>query len=285
MKRLSNLIIVSLRVLLPRNLRNSVRRPIVTLKRIISKWNWLRGRTIDVAILSDWKLRCHPICGTEFGVFQTDPIQVMEMQCFERLATPGMQLIDVGTHWGIFTLAALHFGGYQARVMGIEASNDVVKVYRDNLVINGVSDRVVVINAACGQSDGSLKMLTTGAGGADYFVIPTEERTDTIEVSQVSVDSMVTTHLFKPTHLKIDVEGFEEEVLRGAVKTLKDSRPIIFLELHGPLIRRRRLLPETVLQLLIASGYTKWQKLDATPLTLTELEAAGYDARFVAFHP
>ena len=285
MKRLSSLIIASLRLLMPRHLRNSLRRPLVTLQRMSSKWNWLRGKTIEVAVLSEWKLRCHQICGTEFGVFQTDPMQAMEMRCFVRFATPAMQLIDVGTHWGIFTLAALHFGGQQARVMGIEASDDVVKVYRDNLVINHVSERVIVINAACGQGDGKLKMLTTGAGGADYFVVPAEERSDTIDVSQVSIDSMVASHSFKPTHLKIDVEGFEEEVLRGAVKTLQESRPIIFLELHGPMIRNRRMRPEAVLEQLLDYGYTNWQNLDGSPLSLAGLEMLEFNARFVALHP
>lgn len=270
--------------MLPRNVRNAIRRPGITIQRLISKLGRLRGKTIEVQVLPDWKVSCHPICWTEFSVFSTDAEQELELQCFARQASPGMQFMDVGTHWGVFTLAALHYGGLDARVVGIEASDEAVKIYRDNLTINHVQDRVVVVNAACGASEGYIKMLTTGAGGADYFVVPAEERADTVVVPQVSVDSVVEAHGFQPTHMKIDVEGFEEEVLRGAVKTMQTLRPFLFLELHGPLIRQRGFSPQTVLDQLTACGYTRWQHLDGSMLTLSDLEKVNFSARFTASH-
>lgn len=280
----SRFITAVIRSILPRGLRNALRRPRTSWQRLRSKWERAKGKIIEVAILPEWKVRCHPICKEEFSVFQNDPEQKLELMCFARLATPGMQLIDVGTHWGVFTLAALNYGGPQARVIGIEASAEAVRIYRDNLEINQANDFVTVINAACGAQVGQLKMLTTGAGGADYLVVPAGDRPDTIVVPQVSVDSVVTEHGFKPSHLKIDVEGFEEEVLRGAEHTLRTERPVLFLELHGDLIRRRGMLPEAVLQALTEAGYTHWQQLDGTPLSFETLATMVFNARFVARH-
>jgi FkbM family methyltransferase len=223
------------------------------------------------------------MCEGEFSVFQNDPEQGEEMKNFIGMASPGMQFLDVGTHWGIFTLAALHYGGPQARVLGIEASDEAARIFRDNLKINQVTDRVSVINAACGDQVGELKMLTTGAGGADFFVIPTEERPDTVVVPLVSVDHVVEKHGFIPTHLKVDVEGFEEEVLIGARQTLSQHRPLLFLELHGHLIRPRGKRPEAVLEELQRLGYTRWQRLDGSALSAEDLAAAGHSMRFVVY--
>ncbi len=279
------------RAALPRAVRNAIRKPSTSLARMMSKWRRWCGEVVEVEVQPDWTVKCHPMCAGEFSVFQTDPEQEPEMRGFIRLATPGMQFIDVGTHWGIFTLAALNYGGPEARVLGIEASDQAAKVLRDNLAINHSTDRVIVINAACGDRVGELKMLTTGAGGADYFVVPAEERPDTVAVPLVSVDHLVVSHSFVPTHLKVDVEGFEEEVLVGARETLSKHRPLLFLELHTNLIRQRGRQPETVLKELISLGYTSWQKLDGSPISAEALAAAaesqaaaGHNLRFVAQH-
>ena len=271
-----------LRAVIPRTIRNALRRPGASLRQLFQRWNYARGKVEEVRILPGWTVRCHPICVDEFGVFQRDAEQELEMQCFARLSAPGMHFLDVGTHWGVFTLAALHFGGGEVRVMGIEASDAAARVYRENLVLNSAGDRVTLINAACGDRVGELKMLTTGAGSADYFVHADENRPDTITVPQVSIDHAVSTRGFVPSHLKIDVEGFEEEVLVGARNTLTTHRPILFLELHGDFIRQRHRRPEAVLDLLKSMNYGCWQRLDGGPLDFESLERKQFNVRFVA---
>jgi len=59
-----------------------------------------------------------------------------------------------------------------------------------------------------------------------------------------------------PTHVKIDVEGFEESVLRGGRRLLQsESAPLLFLELHNDMIRAGGRRPEAVLDLVDEFGY------------------------------
>jgi FkbM family methyltransferase len=166
-----------------------------------------------------------------------------------------MRLLDVGAHWGTFTLAASHFSGNSAEIVCVEPSPAVVKVLRANLELNQLERNVRVVQAAAGPQDSMLQMLTTGAGGLDFFVVPHEIRSDTVTVKQVSLTNLCNGLNFSPTHLKIDVEGFEEEVLCGAIGLLLACRPIIFLELHGHLIPDRG---RKVLNLLLSAGYSRW---------------------------
>jgi FkbM family methyltransferase len=246
------------------------------------KFRFLLGRTARVQIHDDWVVTCHPICVPEFSIFVTDVEQRDEMHSFIKLCEPGMQFLDVGAHWGIFTLAAIHHGGSGARCVAIEPSPSAAQVLRQNLEANKVQDRAEVIQAAAGAKAGTVSMLTTGAGGADYFVVPSEKRPDTIHVPQIELTGLCRDRGFKPTHIKIDVEGFEEEVLSGARGLLEKLRPILFLELHGDLIRARGKRPENVLQILAQIGYSPRGKPDERTAAC-DFNANGFNARVIYY--
>lgn len=272
----------SIRRWVPRSLRNALRRPDATRRRLLAKLRYLSGLSESVQPTPGWVLRCHPLCVEEFRAFELDPEQRRELQTFVGHCRPGMRFMDVGAHWGMFTLAALHHGGPETRCLDIEASDAAAAVLADNLALNGVSQQVALVNAACGDRSGRLAMLTTGAGGADYFVVPDTERPDCIQVEQVTIDQMSQVHHFLPTHLKVDVEGYEEEVLTGAAQVLREQRPLLFLELHGDFIRRRGGDPERVLQLLTEAGYGHWRDVGGENLDVASIRSRHHNLRLLA---
>lgn len=268
----------------PRGARNALRRPGTSLRRLVAKFRRIAGGKSGMEPVPGWQLRCHPICVDEFMAFRHDPEQRLELLSFIGHCRAGMRFMDVGTHWGVFTLAALHFGGDDSTCLDIEASNAAVKILKDNLTLNDAISKAIIVNAACGDKPGVLSMLTTGAGGADYFIVPQEPRADCVKVEQVTVDQVAATHRFSPTHLKIDVEGYESEVLLGARRVLTSDRPIIFLELHGDLIRGRGGDPEAVLERLAESGHTHWQDVDGMLLTMDEIRRRRHNLRMIVLH-
>jgi FkbM family methyltransferase len=266
----------------PRSLRNALRRPSETCRRWMAKLRHGLGVDESIQPSPGWLLRCHPLCIGEFSAFETDPEQRRELQSFVSHCRPGMQFMDVGSHWGMFTLAALHHGGPEARSLAVEASDAAAAVLAKNLALNGVADRVALIRAACGDCPGTLAMLTTGAGGADYFVVPDSERPDCIRVEQVTIDQLVEKYGFQPTHLKVDVEGYEQEVLAGAGRTLRELRPLLFLELHGDFIRRRGGDPEQMLNALTDCGYVQWRDVEGNVLAPESIRSRQHNLRFLA---
>jgi FkbM family methyltransferase len=269
-----------IRSTVPRPLRNALRRPRTTARRVIAKSQFLLGRRAEMSLRPDWRLRCHPLCVPEFSVFVIDPLQQDELDCFVRRCYPAMRLLDVGAHWGIFTLAAMHYGGAGVRSVCLEPSADAAAVMRWNFQLNGIADRVKIIERAAGQTAGALEMLSTGAGGADYMVVAPEPRPDSVAITQVDIAGLCASLDFIPTHIKMDIEGYEEEGLLGALPILEQHRPCLFLELHGDLIRRRQHDPREVVRTLSAAGYEIRHHNEALA-DLDQLAAAGFNARLL----
>jgi hypothetical protein len=95
---------------------------------------------------------------------------------------------------------------------------------------------------------------------AHFFASRAESpRPDTRRIPQDTIPSLAARLNLIPTHLKIDIEGYEVEALQGAGDFLHAVRPVLFLELHCALIRDRGLNPATVLAHLAGRGYTRLQ--------------------------
>ena len=75
------------------------------------------------------------------------------------------------------------------------------------------------------------------------------------QVPQASLDTLVRKHSLKPGFIKIDIEGFEMEALRGAEWTLRTHHPVILSELSDPLLRRNGSSSRQVVEFLEKIGY------------------------------
>lgn len=272
----------AIRRTVPRHWRNSLRRPRVTLARLVACARHAIGRSDRVSLTSDLVVRCHPICRSEFEVFRRDGLQMTELTEFVRHCQPRMRLLDVGANYGVFTLAALHYGAPGARAVCVEPSPSAAHYLRHNLSLNGHTDKVEVVQLAAGARTGRIRMLSTGAGGADYFVIPPEPRPDSVSVPQVDMSSLCQSLGFAPTHIKLDVEGYEAEALEGLRSVLLEASPLLFVELHGDLLRRRGVHPNTVLSLLRSFGYSRWRLGDRL-IGPADCEALNYNIRLIAY--
>jgi FkbM family methyltransferase len=138
------------------------------------------------------------------------------------------QFVDIGANIGSYTiLAAAHVG---ASTISIEPVPTTYDHLMNNILINRIQDRVKAFNVALGSSKGLLN-FTTSFDTVNH--VATKEEKDTIEVKVEVLDELLENSK-TPTLLKIDVEGFETEVIKGAMKTLlKNELKAIIIELNG----------------------------------------------------
>lgn len=264
----------------PRSVRNWLRQPKRSLGYLADRLDYLWRGPSRVDVRPDWSPHCHPASRNHFAIFTVDQGQGAELDTFIAYCTPGMQFLDVGAHYGLFSLAAIRFGGPTARAVAVEASANAAKILRANLGANDATARVQVVNAAMGEHDGTLEMLSTGPAGSDYFVSAPPGRTDTMQVPQLSMSSILRQTGMQPTHLKMDIEGFEGEAIDGAMDCLRQHRPILFLELHLRFLRSRGRDPIEILRQLRECGYTHFEEA-GMPLSEDGLKMRDSECRIV----
>lgn len=278
------------RRVVPRSARNWLRSPSRTARWILDEAAHRLGRDVEVALRPRWSPRCHPAAERVFRVLRDDPEQAAELDAFLDSCHPGMVLFDAGAHFGVFSLAALWRGGSGARAVAIEPSPAACRILSIHAALNGASDRIRILQAAVSDRPGTVRMLDAGVIAAGYFVSDGGDRGraaggrarnaraasvpamsararnasapsdrppgDFTEVRAVTLEGVARESGLAPTHLKIDVEGAEDAVLRGAGGILDGpAPPLVFLELHGGIQRRAGHDPAAALRLLRAKGY------------------------------
>jgi hypothetical protein len=88
-----------------------------------------------------------------------------------------------------------------------------------------------------------------------------------------TVDALAAEFNMKPTHIKIDVEGYEAAVLRGSRHVLAGkAAPVIFLEVHNQIVRNLGNDPGETLRVLREAGYETFT-MDDFPIDAAEILA------------
>ncbi|PZW49172.1 FkbM family methyltransferase [Humitalea rosea] len=153
----------------------------------------------------------------------TDPAEMM--LCL-HLLRPGDRMTDVGANIGIYTLLAAGVCG--AQVVAVEPSPGTLPHLADTIALNGIGDRVTVHAVALGAATGRLR-ITSRRGAANRVLLPGE--TDAAEeVPVTTLDALGPA----PLLLKLDVEGYEAEILRGGPNTLADpTLRAVIVETNG----------------------------------------------------
>jgi len=223
-----------------------------------AQWFWDAGRfylgsTETLRFPQNWTLICHPRAYRAAYQSQIiDPEQREEFQNFLLQCRPGMLLLDIGAHFGIFSLAAAHFGG---NAVAIDPSPIATRMITVQSSLNELSDRIRVIQAAVSAEDGAVDMLSSGVFSDGYFKIARGRGQKELTRTQATTIDQLVSVYGPPTHVKIDVEGQETAVLRGGRKALEQHSPLLFLELHNEMITSEGGDPHLALNELEQLGY------------------------------
>ena len=161
----------------------------------------------------------------------------------------GMTVVEVGANVGYHTLYLAHAIGPKGRLLAFEANSSLAQITNDNLAINGFHERArCLAQAASDRAGPATFYIAKRELGGSTLIDQSSEEYEKREVSATTLDAALQSY-GAVDFLKIDAEGAELKVLRGAsdviarsprLKMILECNPqheglelIDFLEGHG----------------------------------------------------
>jgi FkbM family methyltransferase len=139
----------------------------------------------------------------------------------DNLIQPDDVVFECGAHHGFTTILISKWVGEEGRVIAFEPVPHNTEIIQKNIELNHLNN-VLLVKKAVGSTKGKVYL----SGHSSSSIV----KGGGIETDITYVDEYA--H-FKPTLLKIDVEGYEVEVLKGA-KNILATRPKLSIEIHSP---------------------------------------------------
>ena len=153
-----------------------------------------------------------------------------------KAVKPGDTVLDIGAHFGYFTLLFSELVGKSGKVIAFEPTPSTYGLLKGNVASY---PNIVAENLALGRECGEAELSDHGLKYCAWNSLAQESRLGDlppgisptkVAVGLVSVDDYVRQNKLAPGLMKIDAENFEAEVILGAEHTLRTHAPTIIME-------------------------------------------------------
>lgn len=197
-----------------------------------------------------------------------------ELTFLDRFLKPGETFVDAGANCGVYTVAAANIVGKTGKVLAFEPGEFILNTLKKNVEINGF-DQVQVFPVGLSDTAGSAKLYSHPHGASSFslgcqegqasnsFTINLDRLDEVLDRASVSTVDCI----------KMDVEGAEELILRGAPRLFERCKPRVIFEINTTAIKALGLQKDGAWRFLEDRGYEFFtidtegviSKLDACP--------------------
>jgi FkbM family methyltransferase len=192
---------------------------------------------------------------------------------FPRFVRAGMTVLDVGANQGLYALFLARLAGPTGRVFAFEPHPELFAAAQANCIANGMGT-ISLYPYALGSEPATLRLFGSLLNAGDNR-LSTGSASSTQSVSEVLVrrlDDVLPD--VDPDFIKIDVQGWELEVLRGMSRTLEKNRPMtIYFELWPKGLRAAKTSAVELLAFLQGHGFRLYHAESPTTSPIDDLAA------------
>lgn len=183
-----------------------------------------------------------------YDIESTDPVWLEMRFLRDNLIKPGDVVFEAGAHHGCTTILLSRWVTDQGKVFAFEPHPGNGEIIRQNISLNKLSN-VVLHGKAVGAGEGTILMNSKSNSSVQQ-----SHPRGGVSVEMTSLDKYAE---LKPSFLKIDVEGYEVEVLKGAKRILA-TKPKLAMEIHTGSLRGYGTSVEELLDLIPLQEYRVW---------------------------
>ncbi|MGM4961888.1 FkbM family methyltransferase [Tardiphaga sp. 1201_B9_N1_1] len=219
--------------------------------------------------------------GIDFALYLGGSYERQTKARLRNLVVPGSLVLDIGANIGAHTLSLAQLVGPNGKVIAFEPTEFAVRKLRANVALNPSLAPRITVNHCYLTKDDSTQVPT-----AIYSSWPLERGTDrhpqhlgremrTSEAAARSLDSIIKEQSDRPVHLiKMDVDGYECDVLRGATQVMQEMKPIFVMEIAPYCLDERGASLDELLTYFAPHGYKFYDErtLNLLPVSAPELK-------------
>jgi FkbM family methyltransferase len=150
---------------------------------------------------------------------------------FVKFLRPGTIVFDVGANYGFYAVLAAREG---ADVFAFEPDKENAEALARHADMNGLAFHIHIVSSAVYSYTGNIALEPPDMAGShgNAHTRPQESETvNAMHVPCITLDNFIQTNP-QPNLVKMDVEGAESEVLKGADQLFHTSRPYLLCEIH-----------------------------------------------------
>lgn len=213
----------------------------------------------------------------------------VEVDLLPQLVAPGETAIDVGANFGLYSFHLARLVGDAGRVIAVEAIPSTARLLRQTLALLGVAGRVELHECGAGDHDGVATFVLPRRpdGSVDTGVAWARPPSgaavgeDEVTVRVSRLDELVSDGA---AFVKVDTEGAELPVLRGAEGLIARYSPTLLLEVSPSTFARQGIERSDLAALLDAWGYTAY-RFDPLARRLVPQPVSEANGNVLAVHP
>lgn len=230
-------------------------------------------------------LEANDVRSVPFSVLADGYYEPFQSDLLIELGLNSTKFIDIGANMGFYSLA-LAKANANLNVESFEPQPQIFNLLNRNIELNQLKNQILTHNLGIGKIEETLTMYIprfTGSGGGSMQNLHEDEgEPETVSVPVKILDSYLTS---KPDLMKIDVEGFELNVISGAIEILQENKPTIMVELLRKWMKPFGHTPQDFLQLLQGIGYETFAIGQGKLIKTNMINEDTEETNFIFVHP
>ncbi|PIQ48594.1 MAG: hypothetical protein COW03_09430 [Cytophagales bacterium CG12_big_fil_rev_8_21_14_0_65_40_12] len=198
---------------------------------------------ISLSQLIQFKISVNPEFGeVDWYIYQHKIWEKNITKHFTQTVKPNDVVIDIGANIGYFTLLSAMLTGNQGSVHAFEPQKEIYSALTENISLNNLSN-VITNNLGLGSKSGTLTLTQMpGNRGGGRILENQVQQGISEKVKVISLDQYVENHqIGEINFIKIDVEGFEYEVLQGANRVFSKLKPSCLFEFSPDIWKKNEM--------------------------------------------
>jgi FkbM family methyltransferase len=166
-------------------------------------------------------------------------------------------VLDLGANVGVYTVILSRLVGENGCVVSFEPTKSIFKHLKNSIKWNNVRN-VRLENKAVGKTEMEMMFYFKLESGSvsNSLISYKENEGKSYKVDVVSLDNYKKTNDLKFDFIKLDVEGSEIDVLKGASSVIKNDRPILLIAVHPLIIQENKQNHSEIFEILESFNYS-----------------------------